>query len=171
VPHVLHSVVVTLAVVAVVGVVPHVVSWALLSGCMVLWLGSPCHVRCCCCSHRATFGVTGAVVMPRLVLRLPSSRCTLSRVRCRRAMFVLQFPSSRCMWCCGHCRHAAFGVAVAVIALHVVSWLWWVLCSCVVSQSHSLRGCGGCCHATCCRSRGCCAVWCCGHGRCAMWYF
>jgi hypothetical protein len=161
--------VVTLTVVALAGVVPRVVSWALLSGCVVLWSGSPCRVRCRCCSHRAMFGVAGTVVVLCLVLWLPLSRCASSCVHYHHAVFVLRFPSLHHAWCHGHCHHAAFGVAVAVVALHVVSWLWWVSCSRVVSQLHSLHGRGGCCCATCCCSCGYCAAWCRGHGRCTMW--
>jgi hypothetical protein len=160
VPHMLHGVVVALAVVAVAGIVPCVVSRVLSSGCMVLWSGSPCRVQCHCRSHCAVFGVTGAVVVPCLVLQLPSSCRASSHMCCRRAVFVLQFPSSHRTWCHGHCRCAAFGVAVAVIAPHVVLWSRWVSCSCVVSQSHSLRGGSGCCRTACCRAT-CCRATCC----------
>jgi hypothetical protein len=78
-------------------------SWLSCHMCrMVLWsrLQSSCHVRCRGCSHRATFGVAVAVVVP----------CSVpwSQSLCR-------------IWCHGHCRCAMFSVAVAIVVPHVVS--------------------------------------------------
>ena len=64
---------------------------------------------------------------------------------------VLQLQLSHYIWCYGHCRCAAFGVAVAIVAPHVVSWLWWVSSSRVVSQVLSL-----------------CHIWCCSCHHCTM---
>jgi len=127
---------------------------------MVLWsrLQSSCHVRCRGCSHCATFGVAVAVIVPRSVSRLQLSCHVRCRGRSLCAAFgvtgtvvvpclVLRLPSSCRTWCRVHCHRAMFNVAVAVVAPHVVSWSWWVSLSCMVSQSHSLRGCSGCCCA------------------------
>src|SRR6266851_3943448 len=113
-----------------------------------------------CCGHsrsrRTTFGVMGAVIVPRLVLWLPSSCHICVVVSIITQHVVSQALLSCCIWCCSCCHHTTYGVMVVVgvikphgVTVVFIAWSRWVLSCyavlqlqllhCMVSQSWLLH--------------------------------
>ena len=128
--------------------------------------------------------VAVAVAVPRLVLRLPSSRRAWCSGCCRRATLVLQLPSLCCAWCHG-CCHRATVVSQSQLPLlrHMWChrhrhWATWVSPLPFLRHIWYCRRCRPCC-AMCSVAvaiatfvphvvlglRSLCCMWCRGHGR------